>query len=196
MILAEPLQVVLLVIDALERLEIPYFLTGSLASSLYAVPRATQGVDLVGAVQTCHIEPLVASLRKSFYIDADMIHEAVRHRSSFNIIHLATLFKVDVYILKDTPLAREEMARHKSVQVQESPSGSIRVSSPEDVVLAKLDWYRMGGGVADRQWRDLLGVLKIKGDSLDLVYLHRWAAQLQLTELLSRALEEIGIKGP
>lgn len=196
MILAEPLRVGLLVIDAFECLDIPYFLTGSLASSLYAVPRATQDVDLVAGVQAAHVAPLVAAVQEAFYIDGDMILDAIRHQSSFNVIHLSTMFKVDVYILKDTPLAQEEMARRKTVQVQEAPARSILVSSPEDVVLEKLEWYRMGGGVSDRQWRDLLGVLRVTGKAFDLAYVQRWAARLQLTDLLARALQESGIQGP
>jgi hypothetical protein len=182
------------VVDAFERLGIAYHIGGSVASSAYGIARATLDVDLVADVQAAHVQPLVALLQEAYYIDREMVQEAVRHRSSFNVIHLDTMIKVDVFILKLQPYAQESFRRaRRDTLVEDEPAHEFYLATPEDVILNKLDWFRLGGGVSDRQWNDVLGVLKVQALSLDLSYLRRWAAELGLTELLDRAFNEAGI---
>lgn len=186
------------VVDAFERLGIAYHIGGSVASSAYGFARATLDVDLVADVQVAHVQPLVALLQEAYYIDREMVQEAIRHRSSFNVIHLDTMIKVDVFILKPQPYHQEAFRRARrdtlvDTLVEEEPAREFYLASPEDVILNKLDWFRLGGGVSDRQWNDVLGVLKVQASSLDLVYLRRWAAELGLTGLLDRAFNEAGI---
>lgn len=189
--LAEPTLVVAMIVPVFDSLGIRYVVGGSFASSIHGIPRATQDVDLVADVRLAHADAIARALTDEFYVDADMIREAVRHRSSFNVIHLATSFKADVFILKGDAWSLEEMSRARVEQL-EIPGGtaSIRFASPEDTLLHKLVWYEMGNRISERQWNDVLGMLKIQGDALDHEYLDRWAPVLGVVELLARARQE------
>ena len=180
------------VVEALTALAVPYYVGGSIASSVTGVARATLDADLVAALQSEHAEPLAALLLPHYYVDAEMIQSAVRRSSSFNVIHLATMFKVDVFVPQDTPFARENMRRRIAIKVPEI-GRTLYVCAPEDIVLHKLLWYAAGSGVSDRQWYDLQGVLRLQSHGLDLAYLQRWAAALGVGELLHRALDEAGL---
>lgn len=191
--LSEPLLVVSRLAAVLDRLGVPYLVGGSLASSVFGVPRATQDVDLVADLRREHVASFVAALSDEFYVDAEMVEDAIRRRRSFNVIHLGTMFKADVFIMKMDPWFHEEMqrAREQTVGVG-AESISIRFATPEDTLLHKLVWYRMGGEVSDRQWGDILGVLRIQADALDNEYLDTWAAHLQVADHLARARNEAG----
>jgi len=97
-VIAEQIAVTLLVIDALEKLGVRYLIGGSLASAIYGVPRATMDADLVADLRVEHAEALARALADAFYVDAEMIRDAVRQQRSFNVIHLETAFKVDVFV--------------------------------------------------------------------------------------------------
>ncbi len=189
--LSEPVEVTFRVTEALERLGIAYLVGGSLASSLHGIPRATQDVDIVAGIGLRHVDEFVAHLKEAFYVDADMIRDAIRRSASFNIIHLATMFKVDVFVLGRDPLATEEMARRQPYRLGE-PARDLYVASPEDVVIQKLDWYRKGNEISERQWNDVLGVLKVQRDRLDVAYMRRWTVIGNTADLLERALAESG----
>jgi hypothetical protein len=191
MILAEPLQVTQRIALEFDRLDIPYFIGGSLASSLHGIPRATHDVDIIADIMEKHITPLVQSLVSEFYIDADMIREAIRHLSSFNIIHLATMFKVDIFILKQDPASREEMERRKKYQVSENPPQTLFLASSEDIIIHKLYWYQLGGKVSERQWSDVLGVLQVQREYIDRDYLERAAHQVGVMDLLNQAFHTV-----
>ena len=105
-----------------------------------------------------------------------MILDAIARKSCFNVIFLPTSFKVDVFVSKDRPYDREAMARaHEDSLDEDSPSERFFLPSAEDVVLSKLEWYRLGDEISERQWHDVLGVLKVNAASLDRRYLERWA---------------------
>jgi len=188
--LAEPLEVTLLVIEALEKLNVPYLIGGSLASALHGAARSTLDTDLVADLHPEQVNRLVMMLQNDFYIDDEMIMDAVRHRSSFNIIHLPTAFKVDVFIPKERGFDRVQFQRCRLEVVANEPERKAFVTTAEDIVLAKLEWYRLGGGVSDQQWRDIIGVLKVQAGRLDLEYMQKWAAELGVTDILQRALQE------
>ncbi|MBN1946663.1 MAG: hypothetical protein JW797_13395 [Bradymonadales bacterium] len=189
--LSEPLLVVVRIATVFDRLQIPYLVGGSLASSLYGIPRATQDVDLVAGLDSPRVEPLTTALRSDFYVDAEMIQDAIRRRSSFNVIHLETMFKVDIFVQRDDAWSCEEMARARMVPIEtEEGLVSIRFASPEDMLLHKPVWYRLGNQVSDRQWSDVLGILKVQGEWLDTDYLDRWAPLLKVDDLLGQARGE------
>ncbi|MBN1148395.1 MAG: hypothetical protein JXA78_14140 [Anaerolineales bacterium] len=189
--LAEPLAVTLLVIEVFKKLGVPYLIGGSLASALYGTARATLDTDLVADFRFEHVRPFTALLADEFYVDSEMILDAVQHCSSFNIIHLTTMFKVDVFILKNRPFDQVQFQRRRIQVITPDSEHEAYVTTAEDIVLAKLEWYHMGGKVSDRQWRDVLGVLKVQAGRLDLDYLHKWAIELHVADLLQKALTEV-----
>jgi hypothetical protein len=193
MSLAEPIAVTLEVTSALEKLGIRYAVGGSLASSVHGVPRSTQDLDLVVELPGSKVAALVDELSGGFYVDRDMIQDAIRRRSCFNILHLRTMFKVDLFVSDGSPLLLEEMARRQTFELGEPPR-VVQVCTAEDIVIQKLDWYEKGGRVSERQWRDLIGVLSVRGGELDLGYIRRWSAELGLSMLCERALEETGLE--
>ena len=179
---------------ALARVGASYRIGGSVASSALGVPRSTLDVDVVTDLETSQVTAFVTALEADYYIDADAIRDAIARRASFNLIHLGTMLKIDVFIIGSRPFDRIAFARHVDrplVEDQGAPTFSLR--SPEDVILKKLEWYRLGGEVSDRQWTDAIGVLKVQRDRLDLDYLRRWAADLGVSDLLARALDAAGL---
>lgn len=185
----ESLEAVLEFVDVLEELKIPYHVGGSLASSVHGVPRQTNDLDLVVDMTPAAAAILVLRLRDTFYIDAAMIRRAIGRRSSFNLVHLATGFKIDVFIRGRDAFDRSEFSRHAR-QSLEGLSRDLVVKSAEDTVLRKLEWYRLGGEVSDRQWNDILGVIRTQGDRLDREYIERWASELGVADLLQRAFQQ------
>jgi len=181
------------IIEALEQLGVSYHIGGSVASSVYGILRATIDADLVADLRLEHVRPLIMQLKTDYYIDEDMIRDAIKRRSSFNVIHLDTMLKVDVFIPKSRLFDQEELRRSQQEVLLEG-TRPFSVASPEGTILNKLEWYRMGGEVSDRQWNDILGVLKVQGTDLDMIYLQKWAANLNVTDLLERALIDAGFK--
>ncbi len=186
----EPLEVTLKVTGVLEKLGVPYLIGGSLASMLYGMVHTTQDSDIITEMLAEHIQPFVAALQGDFFIDEEMMAESIQRNSSFNIIHRDSMFKVDVFIPRPCPFLQSQLARVQKQTFLLETETSARFASPEDVILSKLEWYRMGGEVSDRQWRDVLGVLKTRAGELDLDYLHKWAQELKVNDLLERALSQ------
>ncbi len=181
------------VADALEALGVAYRVGGSVASSAMGVGRSTLDIDLVADLRDEHVARLVARLAADYYVDADAIHDAIRRRSSFNVIHLASMMKVDVFVLKTRAFDRQAFDRATERQVGDAPTRRFPMTSAEDIVLHKLEWYRLGNEIAQRQWDDILGVLRLQGTALDRGHLERWARELGVADLLSRALAEAGL---
>ena len=180
--------VTLLVTRALERAGVDYFLGGSLASSFQGEPRATNDVDLVVDLAPSKVEALVEALGPDFDVDVDALRRAAADRSSWNIIYTPAVTKIDLFVLKDAPFDASEFARRRQVEVRSGQS--LLIKSPEDSVLRKLLWYRAGGSVYDRQWRDVVQVLRQSRAVLDPAYLDEWAGRLELVGLLARARAE------
>jgi hypothetical protein len=187
----EPIEVTLKVTDVFEKLGIPYLIAGSLASTLYGLVRTTQDSDIVVEMRLEHLQAFVSDLQDEFYIDEEMIAESIQRNSSFNIIHRETMFKVDVFIPRPRPFLQAQLERAQRQTFSLETEMSAKFASPEDTILSKLEWYRMGGEVSDRQWRDILGVLKTRAGELDLEYLRKWAAELHVGDLLERALGQV-----
>ncbi|NJN66541.1 MAG: hypothetical protein HC884_07415 [Chloroflexaceae bacterium] len=180
------------VIDALEHLGVPYYIGGSVASIIHGVPRTTIDVDLVADLAAEHVRPLVQALQATCYLEETMIQEALFHRSSFHIIHQESGIKVDVFLPGLRAFDREMAKRARPLIIAETNPRPFFLASPEDTILSKLEWYAMGNQVSERQWNDVLGILKVQGEALDQTYLRRWATELALSSLLERAIEEAG----
>jgi hypothetical protein len=185
------LAVVLEVIDILENLEIRYHLGGSFASAIHGVPRQTMDADMVVDLDAARVPSLVAGLKSNFYVDPEVAADAVSRRGSFNVIHLGSGFKVDFFVKGNSDFDELELERSQVYQIVADPPRLAYVKTAEDTVLRKLQWYVEGGGVSDRQWRDVLGVLLTGGDDLDRGYLQLWADRLGLGEVLNRASSEV-----
>ncbi|MBI3848975.1 MAG: hypothetical protein HY298_01610 [Verrucomicrobia bacterium] len=189
----ELLAAVARVVAAFEALDVDYLVGGSVASSFFGEPRQTVDADLVARLLGRHAEPLVARLSGDFYADLPAIVTAIQTQGCFNLIHLETMTKVDVFVHWRDPFGQSQFARRQKKSVGQAAPLELFFATAEDTVLAKLDWYRKGGGVSDRQWRDLLAVLKVQAGALDRAYLVHWAGELGVTDLLRRALDEAGL---
>lgn len=181
------------VIEALDSLGVRYYVGGSVASSIHGVPRASIDADLIAELGAEHVAQLAARLSALFYLDLGRMRDAVERRLSFNVIHLATMFKVDVFVSKGRPFDIEASGRARLEALGESPDApKARVASPEDTLLAKLEWYRRGGESSERQWSDILGLLRVRTGRLDVAYLAEWAGALGVPDLLERASRQAG----
>jgi hypothetical protein len=179
------------VTNLFDKLNIPYVIGGSVASIIHGMLRTTMDVDIVADIQPEQVASFISGLQDAFYADEQMIQQAVQRQSSFNLIHLNTMFKVDIFIPKKRPFDQQQLDRRIAEQIGPDSDAQIWVLSAEDIVLAKLDWFRLGGEVSERQWRDILGVLKTQREALDIDYLQQWAHALGVADLMARALEEL-----
>ncbi|HEU0076593.1 MAG TPA: hypothetical protein VFQ76_03025 [Longimicrobiaceae bacterium] len=177
------------VIGALDQAEIPYMLTGSFASSYHGSPRATQDIDVVISATPQQLRRLVALFpREDYYVDEGAALEAHRTQGQFNVIDLATGWKVDLIIQKSRPFSREEFNRRSIGDL-----GGVRlaIATAEDVVIAKLEWAKLGG--SQRQIEDAASILRIRSGDLDRQYLAKWIRQLDLDEQWQQACRVAGI---
>ncbi len=188
--LPAPLKVVLGVIDILEDLGMRYHLGGSFASAVHGVPRQTMDADIVVDLDAGRVARLVDRLKNDFYVDSEIAADAVARRGSFNVIHLESGFKVDFFVKGDSGFDESELERSELQQITDDPPRAVYVKTAEDTILRKLQWYTAGGGVSDRQWRDVLGVIMTGGEDIDRKYLREWAVRLGLSGALNRALNE------
>ncbi|NIR52244.1 hypothetical protein GWO43_26995 [candidate division KSB1 bacterium] len=181
------------VTNAFEELGIDYQIGGSIASSVYGVPRSTLDADLVADIRPKHIHLLVNKLESNYYIDELMIREAIKTSGSFNLVHYQSTMKIDVFIPKPRAYDKESLQRRRQQPLDETKKrAKFYLVSPEDIILNKLEWYRLGNELSDRQWNDVLGVLKVQKDRLDIGYLQRWALELGILDLLNQAFEDAG----
>lgn len=181
------------VIDVFKKLSIPYYICGSVASSLYGMARATMDVDIVADLAVYHIQALKQHLENDYYIDEDMIKEAIIHKSSFNLIHFNTTLKIDVFIYLDEPYQNSVIQRKLTDTLGEGSENTFYFATPEDLIINKLLWYKMSH-FSERQWLDVIGIIKVQGKSLDLRYLQVWSARLQISKLLNKVFHECGIE--
>ena len=187
-----PIEVLHIVATELERLGIPYAVGGSVASGAYGEPRSTHDVDMLLDLRFADVQRLISALEDRFHVQAAAAREAIERQSSFQAIHNKLYVKVDLFVRGEAVLDREQIERRIRRPVSDDDARTVFVTSPDVIVLRKLDWYRMTDETSDRQWRDVLGVIKVSGKRLDLPYLQRMAVTLGLSALLTRALREGG----
>lgn len=179
--------------DHLDALSIPFVVGGSLASTGWGEPRATNDIDLLIALEPSQVPALVRELAPTYWVSEAGIRDALAHRSSFNVFHKQSLHKLDLFVRGDSLLDRLQLERRVYERISSHDERTLPITSPEDIVLRKLAWYRASDESSERQWRDVLGVLKVQRERLDLGYLRDTAARLELAGLLARALDEAGL---
>jgi hypothetical protein len=177
--------------EGLDQAEVEYLIVGSLASSVHGLPRATRDAALIVLIGRQQVSRLATALKPRFYLSEDAALEAVRHGTSFNVIHEDTFFQVDFFVAEPTAFDKSQFDRRECIEIDPDRAFSMPFQSAEDSILSKLDWFRQGREVSARQWQDVMGILRAQGGSLDLGYLRRWAANLGVDDLLQRALEEV-----
>ena len=183
------LEVLFKVVNALEKLDIAYVIGGSFASSTHGFSRATMDVDLLATIGREQVMGFISVLGPEFYVDEQAIKRAIDQKRHFNLIHVESSFKIDVFIANEGFDEKQLERRHLEVVTNE-PERKAYVATPEDTILAKLNWYRLGNEVSDRQWQDVIGIIKVQGNRLDLSYLKQWANSLDVSDLLEKALAQ------
>lgn len=193
--MADQLTVMARVAQALAQIGAPYFISGSIASAIYGVVRATQDIDIVIHLAADDAPRLVQALEPEFLVDELMVHDSLALGESFNILHRETLYKVDLFPLKADDWGLMQLQRRVFIEAA-TAEGEILLAfaSPEDTLLHKLVWYRLGREVSERQWRDVIGILQVRGASLDAEYLVQWAEKLGVKDLLQQAWSEFGFE--
>lgn len=176
--------------DVLDSLDIPYAIGGSIASSVYGRVRFTQDADINVIALAGKAEGFYAAIERDFYISKEAMHQAISRRGSFNVIHVASAFKIDIFIRADEDFDRQLFLRRNRVKLDESLDHLFDVVSAEDILLLKLQWYEASGCISERQWSDALGIVAVQGDLLDTEYLRDFAGRLGLVATLEKLMEE------
>jgi hypothetical protein len=173
--------------EVFDSLRIPYVIGGSMASSARGVVRATFDVDVVAAIAAAQSDRLAKELGRDWYAEPEQMRQAIAAHRSFNLIHIPLGNKVDIFpATGEFHWSQLRRASRISLPFLDDPT-KYPVATAEDILLAKLRWYADGGGVSERQWRDICGIVAAN-PSLDLEYLDLWAAQLGIEEMLAQAL--------
>ena len=176
---------------ALDSAQARFAIGGSWASTAYGEPRQTNDLDIVAAFTAAQLDVFLAALGGEYYYDRQDAQDPLELGRSFNVIDQRSSFKFDFFPAKDEH-ALVQIERNKPVRVTALSDEPTPLVSAEDIVIAKLRWYRAGGEVSDRQWRDILGVFRTEGDRLDYAYLLAWAVRLGVADLYQRALDQAG----
>jgi len=178
--------------DVLDQLGIHYAIGGSFASSFHGIARATQDLDLVVELPANRVPDLYQAVSPHFYADQEAMLDAIRTGRSFNLIHLDSGFKFDFFVAAGHPLGRDQLIHRKRVSTALLGGAPLEINivSAEDIVLAKLLWYRAGGEVSERQWNDLVSLVEVQKDNADRHYLQTQAARLGVADLLKCLLQQ------
>jgi hypothetical protein len=190
--MAEPEEYLVLkqLADTLDDFKIDYAIGGSIASSVYGKVRFTQDADITVASFADKAEQLYTILKENFYISKDAMYQAISNRGSFNVIHLTSAFKIDIFVQKDDDFHRQLFLRRKKVRLDESIEHEFDIVSAEDIILLKLQWYKSAGCMSERQWSDVLGVLVVQSKSLDMKYLRSCSEKLGIGNVLQKVINE------
>jgi hypothetical protein len=175
----------------LQAMEIKFYIGGSVASSFHGASRSTMDVDLVADLEAKNVDRFVDQLQDEYYVSKAAINDAIARMSCFNLIHLSSSFKVDVFVLKKRPFDINSMNRAVTGKIDLLSDVEFPIASPEDTILSKLEWYRLGNEVSERQWEDVVRVMKVLDKQADHDYLIRNAAELNVSDLLKKLLDSI-----
>lgn len=193
LVLEDPIWLVHQLASIFDFLNIPYYVSGSVASSLQGEVRFTEDLDLAIEIESEQVQPLIDALSQDFYISDVAVYEAIEGvTNSFNVIHLQTTEKADIFISRQTDFDLNKMSR-RQLYIADEPAQSFNVCSPEDTILQKLMWFKMTDFQSQKQWRDILGVIKLQRDRLDWDYLGLWSQKLEVKDSLLKAMSESGL---
>jgi len=185
--LDDPVSVAVQVGAMIDALGVGWVVGGSIASSVHGEPRATLDADMVADLRSRNVRSFLKALQRDYYVDADALKHAVRTAGSFNAIHFASAIKLDLFVAGSDPFEAERLTFRQRIDV---PDGVLYVDTAEHTILRKLEWYRRGGEVSERQWRDVQAIVRIQGDRLDYERLRLWAERLGVIDLLERVSRE------
>lgn len=171
----------------LDQLGLPYVVGGSFASSTFGTPRSTLDVDLVVDLSPEQAFQLATLAAKEFAADPDHARQAIAAKRSFNLLHMAAVYKFDIFPANFFLHGNSQISRRIFVEgTPLAPSAPVPILSPEDILLAKLAWYRLGGEISEKQWGDLIGIWQMQQNKLDQPYLQSWAEKMRTADLLQR----------
>ncbi|HMQ22613.1 MAG TPA: hypothetical protein PKE00_09005 [Planctomycetota bacterium] len=190
---ADPIDIALQVARIFEKLGLAYVLGGSLASVAHGEPRATLGVDMAVHMQVPVVDPLIAAVEGDFFVHPDWMREEVRRNGSFQLVHRATMTRVDIFVPQWTGLHLWKWQTRQRIAIGPDAADEIDITSAEGIVLQKLLWFRDGGETSEKQWRDILGVLKNQATRIETVCLRDMARELGIASLLERAFAAAGL---
>lgn len=190
--LPDPIGVAVSFCALLDRLGIPYVIGGSFASSVHGEPRSTNDIDVVADLRVELVPALVEALGPDYYVSLDAAREAVLAEGTFNVIHVQGGIKIDVFVAGEDPFNQERLRHREPVRPGTDAGPTLYVDIAEHSIVRKLEWFRRGEESSERQWRDVLAMLRVQGDRLDQSRLRRWATQLGVSDLLVRARAAVG----
>lgn len=180
--MSEELQVLKLVTGRLAEASISYMVTGSMAVNYYAVPRMTRDIDIVVELSELDVNRAVKLFEKDFYVDPEMVQEAIKNETMFNLIHQEYVIKVDLIVRKDNEYRIEEFSRRRKATID---GHSFDIVAPEDLILSKLDWAK--DSHSEMQLGDVRNLLSGEED-LDREYLMHWVIRLGLQDIYEESL--------
>ena len=182
-----PEEALQLVLSHFDECGIQYMIAGSFASNVHGVPRTTQDADVIIEADLDELLGFINMLGSDFYADSDVAKEAFAGNRMMNIIHMPTGFKIDLVLRKERPFSKEEFQRREKIEFLGQPRW---FASAEDIILAKLEWSKMGQ--SERQFGDAVSVAKVQRDTLDSAYLRKWAQELGVDDLLEELFSLVG----
>jgi hypothetical protein len=177
------------VVAAFQRIGIPYYIGGSVASSYYGAVRSTMDVDVICEMREAHVVDFLQQFGNEFYISEIEVRQAVTRRSCFNLVHLPTSLKVDVFVSRQRPFDRECMLRAMPVSLGGGINSlNVPMAIVEDIIVAKLEWYRLTDETSERQWDDVNRLIRLLGDKVNFQQLQQSSASVGVVDLLLRLI--------
>lgn len=173
---------------AFDRLRVRHYIGGSVASTMHGAIRSTMDVDVVCDLRADQVDAFIAAFGGDFYVSETAVRHAVEKRACFNLIHLPTAYKVDVFVSRGRPFDVAAMDRAVALSLAAGGETTVPVATPEDSIVAKLEWFRLGDESSERQWQDVSRLVALHGDTLDIAYMRHMAESVGVADLLERLL--------
>ena len=181
--MSEELEVLKIVTERLNRTNIPYMVSGSMAANYYTVPRMTRDIDIVIELKETDLDKFAELFADDFYLNKEMIKKEVRRQGIFNLIHNQYVIKIDFIVKKSSAFQDTAFSRKRQVLIKSSPVWFI---SPEDLVISKLNWAK--DSLSEIQLKDVRNLIETV-DNLDLKYIDKWISQLDLEKIYKEAIK-------